>query len=1259
MMKSSRWTTVIVFAVLALFGEVLSQNRVVSADAGAMMDEGFGPVVALFRGGGGAPAAPSSSFPGAGDGALSGIGGPQKGVLAENSAQVTFGALKRAYLAGEQLSISVSLDLSQGMEGDLYAAAWAPGLPHLLFFTGNAANPLVVSQTPVQTNIPSGSHDYLVFQSVLPSFPQGLDIYVFAVLVEAEADLTAEHMLSSIAQTRTRVIGSAEDTADRNQTGVLRGLRGLAGPGLFQATVEQGALRHLQLDLTIPKSLLPAGTTVDQLALALLSASETLLRVEAPRKSFRLQKRAGTEVQTLTFAQYYRDVPVYGAGLQMTFEDRKEAYILRSIHGHYTPDLQVQTIEPEISSQEAVIEIMKQYGVGSLGEFRRPVPVKLWIFDEGLFAPDCPACPEVAHNPRLAWRVVFESPKDGGIAVDAFVDALNASALLVKPRSDWMEMQIWGANGNQLSSCMDRNDAVNWLDESGVCEERGACDYRNYCWWDGNLTCADPDAEGYDASDYTHLIHRFYSEVFGRRSYDDHNSVYRVYLDVGFPDGPNAFAQQCGAYEVHKFSDGYAVIDVLAHEFGHSFHWSEARYDREQQSGAIAEHIADMFSHYVAVWSGVDPNWLAGEEISTLIEDRFAGGFWGGGNGNGRREWGEQCGNGADDDSDGFVDEGCPERDAQCGDGIDNDGDGRVDEGCPETGSDCGNLADDDGDGFADEGCPNNCDDGIDNGDRDGFDDTDGDCFIRSLSDPPMGGDPDHMNEYLVGASTEDEDFGWVHSNSTILSKAAYLMTVGGTHPDSAIPVTGIGEEKSMRIYYRLVTNKLDRNDDFSDLASKIHDACNELIGQHGIVAHDCCQVRNAFAAIGLGTSDVDCDGTGDDVEFDDDDDGVLDGLDNCPLVPNPTQRDRDGDGLGDACDPDMDNDGRDNAVDNCPRTANAAQLDRDGDGTGDVCDDSDGDGIFDSPDNCPEIRNRNQADQNRDGEGDVCDNDIDGDSIANATDNCPELSNVGQLDDDVDGVGNSCDNCLNVSNPSQTDIDGDSLGDACDDDMDGDGILNAEDNCPESFTASTDLCVAPPGSVCGDYGCPPTPLLPEAEVRMHFNWDRLEGAHPAAIRPVFGMALNPCGVIDCQAQTLFEHDEYLELAADLKLNLSPNLNMESPVSFALAVINEEGYTMALGETYFISNASVQQTQGQIVLSFRMNPSFTWRDSGKLVSSSGAVGQQVRSVEGDAALPAYYMVLMPGNLDESNRHVFSSAPLDFKYQIGLKRVQDN
>ncbi len=56
--------------------------------------------------------------------------------------------------------------------------------------------------------------------------------------------------------------------------------------------------------------------------------------------------------------------------------------------------------------------------------------------------------------------------------------------------------------------------------------------------------------------------------------------------------------------------------------------------------------------------------------------------------------------------------------------------------------------------------------------------------------------------------------------------------------------------------------------------------------------------------------------------------------------------------------------------------------------------------------------------------------------------------------DKDGDGVLNAEDNCVNTSNPDQEDLDGDGIGDTCDDDIDGDGFLNANDNCPTTPNA-------------------------------------------------------------------------------------------------------------------------------------------------------------------------------------------------------------
>ena len=76
------------------------------------------------------------------------------------------------------------------------------------------------------------------------------------------------------------------------------------------------------------------------------------------------------------------------------------------------------------------------------------------------------------------------------------------------------------------------------------------------------------------------------------------------------------------------------------------------------------------------------------------------------------------------------------------------------------------------------------------------------------------------------------------------------------------------------------------------------------------------------------------------------DNDGVLDGIDNCPNVANADQADNDNDGIGNVCDStpdgetsDSDSDGVSDSLDNCPLVANSDQLDSDADGVGDACD--------------------------------------------------------------------------------------------------------------------------------------------------------------------------------------------------------------------------------------------------------------------------------------------------------------------------------
>jgi hypothetical protein len=87
---------------------------------------------------------------------------------------------------------------------------------------------------------------------------------------------------------------------------------------------------------------------------------------------------------------------------------------------------------------------------------------------------------------------------------------------------------------------------------------------------------------------------------------------------------------------------------------------------------------------------------------------------------------------------------------------------------------------------------------------------------------------------------------------------------------------------------------------------------------------------------------------------------------------------------------------------------------------------------------------------------------DLDGDGVLNAADNCPRIPNPGQEDADLDGAGDLCDNCPDRGNPTQADADHNGIGDACDTctDTDHDG---AGDPGYAANTCRTDNCPALP----------------------------------------------------------------------------------------------------------------------------------------------------------------------------------------------------
>ena len=141
--------------------------------------------------------------------------------------------------------------------------------------------------------------------------------------------------------------------------------------------------------------------------------------------------------------------------------------------------------------------------------------------------------------------------------------------------------------------------------------------------------------------------------------------------------------------------------------------------------------------------------------------------------------------------------------------------------------------------------------------------------------------------------------------------------------------------------------------------------------------------------------------------------------------------------------DGDDDNDGVLNSVDECPATMSGVAVDAKGckiDG------DDDNDGVLNSVDECPTT----PAGTTVDAKG--CTLDDDNDGVANSMDKCPttpagaSVNAQGcELDDDNDGVVNSMDEC--PTTPAGTEVD--AKGCALDDDND--GVVNSMDKCPNT----------------------------------------------------------------------------------------------------------------------------------------------------------------------------------------------------------------
>ncbi len=116
---------------------------------------------------------------------------------------------------------------------------------------------------------------------------------------------------------------------------------------------------------------------------------------------------------------------------------------------------------------------------------------------------------------------------------------------------------------------------------------------------------------------------------------------------------------------------------------------------------------------------------------------------------------------------------------------------------------------------------------------------------LRSMSNPPLYGDPDHYSNRYTGSG---DNYG-VHTNSGIPNNAFYLLAQGGTNGTSGLSVTGIGRSRAAAIFFRALTVYLSASDRFIDARRWTLQAARDL---YGLGSAEYNSTAQAWRAVGV-----------------------------------------------------------------------------------------------------------------------------------------------------------------------------------------------------------------------------------------------------------------------------------------------------------------------------------------------------------------------------------------------------------------------
>lgn len=312
-----------------------------------------------------------------------------------------------------------------------------------------------------------------------------------------------------------------------------------------------------------------------------------LLLQQDPDGELSVAKVSEGGIRHVSFVQQYQGVPVYGAEVVVSSTEEE----VFALHGSLLPTDLIQArgikLIPTLASEQAWNVASNRFSA-LVSEAAAAPTSELVLFDLAVLD-------AVRSDPHLVWRVAH-----AGLDREVFVDAHTGDIVFSRTLSqqqaalDGYQLDLRDANNNTPTNVKNTNCVTTSTLTTVATQSSFNASYNN-------------DTDARLANIFIQNAYAYFNQDYSWRSYDNKSSRLDLFVHANVPNaqaGPGCF--------MLLFGNGWVDYEIMVHEMTHMIISSTSKLQYSFQSGALNESFADIMA-LVADREAGDSNWTIGE----------------------------------------------------------------------------------------------------------------------------------------------------------------------------------------------------------------------------------------------------------------------------------------------------------------------------------------------------------------------------------------------------------------------------------------------------------------------------------------------------------------------------------------------------------------------------------------------------------------------------------------------------------------------